>query len=49
MVGEDLANTALSNLLFTRLIAKTRTFTRVDFKYTIFGGCYLRNCTFDSL
>jgi len=45
---EDVTDGRYSNYLFTRLIAKGRRFTKVDFKYTIFDACYLRNCVFDS-
>jgi hypothetical protein len=45
---EDVTDGKYSNYLFTRLIAKGRRFTKVDFKYTTFDSCYLRNCVFDS-
>jgi uncharacterized protein YjbI with pentapeptide repeats len=38
----------LTNYLFIRLVAKGKKFTNVDFKYSIFDTCYLRNCHFDS-
>jgi uncharacterized protein YjbI with pentapeptide repeats len=44
----DIANEQLENHLFVRLVAKGTRFTKIDFKYTIFDACYLRNCTFDS-
>ena|ERR1700733_3357860 len=44
----DVADAKFANQLFLRLVAKGKTFTRVDFKYSIFDACYLRNCTFDS-
>ncbi len=44
----DVLNAEYSNSLFIRLIAKGRRFENVDFKYTIFDTCYLRNCIFDS-
>lgn len=44
----DVADAAFTNVLFTRLVAKRRRFTRVDFKYTIFDACYLRECVFDT-
>lgn len=44
----DVTECSLSNRLFVRLVAKGRTFRKVDFKYSVFDGCYLRNCTFDS-
>lgn len=34
--------------MFIRLIAKGKRFTKIDFKYSIFDTCYLRNCIFDS-
>lgn len=36
------------NYLFVRLVAKKRHFTNVDFRFSIFDTCYLRDCTFDS-
>lgn len=33
---------------FVRLTAVNRTFVKVDFKYSTFDACYLRNCKFDS-
>ena len=36
------------NCYFLRLVAKGRRFEKVDFKYTIFDACYLRDCVFDS-
>ena len=44
----DLADVVYANHLFLRLVAKGRRFTKVDFKYSIFDACYLRNCIFDS-
>jgi hypothetical protein len=44
----DVAGAQFANRLFVRLVAKGRRFTDVDFKYSIFDTCYLRNCTFDS-
>lgn len=44
----DVERLDLSNYLFTRLIAKGRKFTKVDFKYTIFDASYLRDCQFDA-
>lgn len=35
------------NYVFIRLVAIDRRFTKVDFRYTIFDTCYLRNCQFD--
>lgn len=44
----DKSNVDFSNSLFVRLIAKGKKFDKVDFKYTIFDTCYLRNCVFVS-
>jgi len=44
----DIANAQYANHLFVRFVAKDKRFTKVDFKYTIFDACYLRNCIFDS-
>jgi hypothetical protein len=44
----DEANSGFTNHVFIRLIAKGRRFTHVDFKYSIFDACYLRDCVFDS-
>lgn len=44
----DVSNGQFANQLFVRLVAKGKRFTNVDFKYTIFDTCYLRNCMFDS-
>jgi hypothetical protein len=44
----DIDHTEFVNHLFVRLVAKSRRFTSVDFKYSIFDMCYLRDCIFDS-
>lgn len=44
----DVSNVEYSNRLFVRLVAKGKRFENVDFKYTIFDTCYLRNCVFES-
>ena len=44
----DLDRESLSNRTFVRLIAKERKFSNVDFRYSHFDACYLRNCVFDS-
>jgi hypothetical protein len=44
----DIIGQAYANHLFIRLIAKGRRFTKIDFKYSIFDACYLRDCAFDS-
>ena|SRR3989338_7465652 len=44
----DVSNAEYNNRLFVRLVAKSKHFEKVDFKYTIFDTCYLRNCVFDS-
>jgi hypothetical protein len=47
-VEADLLEVNLSNHLFVRLGAKSKKLTKVDFRYSIFDTCYLRNCSFDS-
>lgn len=42
------SNSRFSNYVFIRLVAKDKMFTRVDFKYSFFDACYLRDCRFDS-
>lgn len=44
----DQPKAQLSNFLFLRLIARKRKFTDIDFRYTIFDSCYMRDCCFDS-
>jgi hypothetical protein len=44
----DVSGESFMNHLFVRLVAKGKKFTNVDFKYTIFDTCYLRDCNFDS-
>jgi hypothetical protein len=44
----DVLEGTFVNQLFIRLVAKDRRFDKVDFKYSIFDTCYLRNCKFDS-
>jgi hypothetical protein len=44
----DASNELFSNYMFIRLVAKAKRFTRVDFKYSIFDSCYVRDCVFDS-
>jgi hypothetical protein len=36
------------NHVFTRLVAMKIKFTNVNFRYSTFDSCYLRNCQFDS-
>ncbi len=47
-IDSDVLNENYSNKLFVRLISKKKRFENVDFKYSIFDTCYLRNCVFDS-
>jgi len=47
-VTTDINQADLTNRLFIRLAAKNRRFSKVDFRYTIFDACYLRDCVFDS-
>lgn len=44
----DISDYNYSNRIFLRLVGKNKRFVNVDFKYTIFDTCYLRNCVFDS-
>ncbi len=44
----DVRNAEFRNRLFVRLVAKGKRFEKVDFRYTIFDTCYLRDCVFDS-
>jgi hypothetical protein len=46
--GNDVDGGKYSNYLFTRLVAKDRRFTRVNFRYSFFENSYLRDCQFDS-
>lgn len=43
----DESHQKLANHLFIRVVAKEKNFTDVDFKYSIFDGCYLRDCRFE--
>jgi Pentapeptide repeats (8 copies) len=47
-VRSDVFGVVLSNIEFVRLVAKKRRFTNVDFKYSTFDTCYLRDSTFDT-
>lgn len=42
----DENNSQYMHHLFVRLSAKNKTFTKVDFRYCVFDGCYLRGCRF---
>ena len=44
----DVSNERYSNHLFVRLVATKKRFINVDFKYSFFEACYLRDCQFDS-
>lgn len=46
--NEDVKSQSYENYLFTRLVAKERSFTKVSFKYSIFDQVYLKKCSFDS-
>lgn len=48
MFDQDVTDAAFANCLLIRVAAKKKQFTKVDFKYTIFDSCYLRDCTFNS-
>ena len=43
----DEADVRFSNYLFLRLVARRRSFKHVDFRYSVFDACYLRECHFD--
>lgn len=45
---ENVTDARFSNHVFTRLVAKDKTFTKVDFRYSFFETSYLRDCHFDS-
>lgn len=47
-VDADVEKQTFENHLFVRLVAKEKRFTRISFRYSIFDGCYLRDCSFDS-
>lgn len=47
-VTADVSGAKLTNVHFSRLVAKGRSFQNVNFKYATFEACYLRNCRFDS-
>ena len=47
-IRANIENEKMSNLFLVRLVAKRKTFKCIDFKYTIFDGCYFRDCIFDS-
>jgi len=44
----DENGTRYLNHFFVRLVAKRRTFRNVDFRYSTFSDCYLRDAKFDS-
>jgi hypothetical protein len=44
----DESGSKFLNYVFVRLVAMDQKFKKVDFRYTIFDACYLRNCRFDS-
>lgn len=46
--ASDESNVEYSNHLFVRLVAKDKTFSKVDFKYCVFDSCYLRRCKFSN-
>lgn len=47
-IDADENGTRLLNRQFIRLVAIKRSFTRVDFRFSTFDACYLRDCHFDS-
>jgi hypothetical protein len=44
----DVSDADFTNHVFLRLVAKGKRFVNVDFKYSHFDTCYLRNCVFDT-
>jgi len=44
----DIGESKYTNHVFTRLVAKDRRFTKVNFRYSFFESSYLRDCHFDS-
>jgi Pentapeptide repeats (9 copies) len=44
----DETDSHYANYVFLRLVAMRRRFERVDFRYSFFDACYLRDCEFDS-
>lgn len=45
---EDVKDSEYQHHLFLRLGAKGKKFTKVNFRYSIFDTCYLRDCVFDT-
>ncbi len=48
IIDTDLQSISFHNHLLTRIGAKGKKFTSVDFSHTYFENCYFRNCVFDS-
>lgn len=46
-VTTSLTGMGFVNHLFIRLVAKDRHFAKIDFRYSTFDACYLRNCAFE--
>lgn len=46
-IAEGLTGRKLINKVWTRLVAKGVTFCNVNFSYSTFDACYIRNCKFD--
>lgn len=44
----DETSSRFANHVFVRLVAMRKKFTKVDFRYSTFDCCYLRDCQFDS-
>lgn len=44
----DETDSRYANYVFLRLVAMRKRFERVDFRYSIFDTCYLRDCKFDA-
>lgn len=47
-VRSNVASSNWSNLQLIRIVAIRKQFKEVDFRYTTFDSCYLRDCQFDS-
>lgn len=44
----DVRDVRFSDHVFLRSSAKSRSFTKIDFRYSTFDACYFRACRFDS-
>jgi hypothetical protein len=46
-IDSNLVGVVFTNRFFIRLVSKGHRFTKIDFRYSTFDACYLRNCVFD--